>query len=131
MKKCPWCEKEFNPSRPNQKYCKKSCGTRASAERTGRLWRRYGILISREDYAKRIDLQDGKCLICDKPQLEKALAVDHNHSTGKIRGLLCSNCNSGLGLFLNNPSLLRKAADYLELHDGVINENKNVEKCFA
>ncbi len=42
------------------------------------------------------------------------LVIDHCHSTGAIRGLLCSNCNTAIGLLSDNPEIIRKAADYLE-----------------
>ena len=45
----------------------------------------------------------------------KRLTVDHNHETNTIRGLLCSNCNTGLGMFSDNPELLIAAAEYLEM----------------
>lgn len=45
---------------------------------------------------------------------KQLLDVDHDHETGEIRGLLCSRCNGGLGLFCDNPSLLKKAIAYLE-----------------
>ena len=51
------------------------------------------------------------CEICGK---EVPLVVDHNHETGKFRGSLCNHCNSGLGHFLDNPKLLRKAFYYLK-----------------
>ena len=60
------------------------------------------------------DAQGGLCAICGRKQPEKWLAVDHDHETGVIRGLLCSRCNSGLGQFKDNPDRLRLAADYLE-----------------
>jgi hypothetical protein len=60
--------------------------------------------------------QSGVCKICGEPcpTYKHALAVDHNHTTGKVRGLLCNNCNNGLGRFRDNPQYLRAAADYLE-----------------
>ena len=51
------------------------------------------------------------CEICDK---EVELVVDHNHETGKFRGSLCGHCNSGLGHFMDNPQLLKKAFYYLK-----------------
>lgn len=53
------------------------------------------------------------CAICSKPSRTR-LHIDHNHKTGKYRGLLCSPCNIGLGHFKDSPSLLRKAIEYLK-----------------
>ena len=70
-----------------------------------------------DDYIELFERQDGKCAICgtDKPDLKgKNFRVDHDHETGKVRGLLCHNCNVSVGLMKESPSLLRKAAEYLE-----------------
>ena len=63
--------------------------------------------------------QGGVCYICGNPPGKKKLAVDHNHVTGKIRGLLCNNCNRGLGLFKDNGKLLARALIYLFAEEGV------------
>lgn len=63
--------------------------------------------------------QDGKCAICRVAEAyapRKRLAVDHDHRTGAIRGLLCGNCNAGLGQFKDNPDLLAAAIRYLQEH---------------
>jgi hypothetical protein len=76
----------------------------------------YGITT--DEYNNMALLQNGRCLICgQEPSDGKALRVDHNHSTGKIRGLLCFNCNIGLGMFNDNPDLLAVAAEYLRRQD--------------
>lgn len=65
--------------------------------------------------------QDHKCKICKTSEpggRRNTFAVDHSHVTGQVRGLLCSECNTGLGKFRDMSELLRKAADYLE-SDGV------------
>lgn len=75
------------------------------------LRRNYGITL--EEYNRMLHEQDGKCLVCGaKP--DKALAVDHCHETGAVRGLLCSQCNVGIGMFKNDTGLLLKAIGYLE-----------------
>jgi hypothetical protein len=57
--------------------------------------------------------QDGKCAICQcKPS--KTLHLDHNHSTGKVRALLCQLCNHAIGLLKEQPEVLKRAATYLE-----------------
>jgi len=58
--------------------------------------------------------QGGVCLVCFCPPAGKRLAVDHDHVTGAVRGLLHIRCNAGLGQFDDDPALLRQAADYLE-----------------
>jgi hypothetical protein len=85
------------------------------------LKKQFNITI--EDYEKMLDLQAGVCYICKGEETSvrnRRLAVDHDHVTGKIRGLLCSNCNRALGLFKDNKELLLAAAQYLEKN----NENK-------
>lgn len=59
--------------------------------------------------------QGGRCLLCGEV---KPLAVDHDHVTGAVRGLLCKGCNTGIGLLREDPMLLRAAARYLESHRG-------------
>jgi hypothetical protein len=59
--------------------------------------------------------QNCGCAICsEKAPEHKSLCVDHNHKTGKIRGLLCGNCNLMIGLVKDNPTILRHAITYLE-----------------
>jgi hypothetical protein len=80
----------------------------------------YGISL--EDYNNIHLHQLGRCRLCDNPcPSGKRLAVDHCHSTGKVRGLLCVNCNTALGSFKDNLELLKKAVKYLtgELQDEV------------
>lgn len=72
-----------------------------------RSW--YGI--NKNQYDAMVLLQCGKCKICDLP---KKLVVDHDHATGEVRGLLCSKCNSGLGLFEENTFNLQRAIGYLK-----------------
>lgn len=80
------------------------------------LKKNYGI--SQEDYDKKLVYQNYGCAICGKEAKTKKLAVDHCHTTGKIRDLLCGPCNTGLGQFQDNPELLILAADYLRKHSG-------------
>lgn len=64
-------------------------------------------------------LQDGKCAICGMTTEEngKDFAVDHCHTTGNVRELLCNACNTGIGAFKDKPELLTKAIQYLEKHN--------------
>lgn len=58
--------------------------------------------------------QNGKCPICNSSLDDKDWHTDHDHKTGKIRGILCPRCNKGIGHFCDNPSYLRGAARYLD-----------------
>lgn len=76
--------------------------------------KKYGIAL--EDYNSMLELQGGGCRICKTAASSSngRFHVDHNHQTGEVRGLLCSHCNTGLGMFRDSPSLLVAAAEYLE-----------------
>ena len=76
-----------------------------------RWLRKYGL--SATSYYRLLASQGGKCAICGRLSLNKLLAVDHNHITGEVRGLLCQNCNTGLGQFSESPEMLDRAAEYL------------------
>jgi len=73
----------------------------------------YGITL--EDYNIIFNSQEGRCKICTRHQMEfkKRLHVDHCHKTGKVRGLLCTKCNFGLGYLNDDVTLLTNAIEYL------------------
>jgi len=74
--------------------------------------------VSKEDYAMMLAWSGGKCAICgNEPIGTKRLVVDHNHTTGNIRGLLCHYCNLGIGLFKDNINSLARAIVYLRTRD--------------
>ena len=75
---------------------------------------KFGITL--EQYNEMLVKQDFRCAVCNKhvSKLKKALDVDHNHETGEIRGLLCMNCNIGLGMFSDNIDNLEEAIEYLK-----------------
>ena len=83
------------------------------------LLRRHGITL--DEYQVRLDEQKGVCAICYREETDignnsnkaRALAVDHNHNTGEIRGLLCASCNIGLGKFGDSEEILARAVNYL------------------
>lgn len=74
----------------------------------------YGM--SKEDFFDLLEKQDNKCALCGKPYLGLArrdIHIDHCHETGKIRGLLCLGCNTGLGMLGDNEAGLLKALEYI------------------
>jgi len=81
-------------------------------ERANKLMHNHGITI--EEYDKLLAAQNGICVICGLPPNSKKLSVDHNHETGKIRGLLCKSCNRALGLVYESVDILAKMINYLE-----------------
>ncbi len=91
-----------------------------AAVRRKRL-RRYALTPA--DYDRLLAEQGGLCAICGKPESvqqpnrvtgAESLAVDHDHETGRVRGLLCMLCNTAIGKFGDDPEMLRRAANYLE-----------------
>lgn len=89
------------------------------------LRRLYGVTL--EQYENTLAAQNGGCAICGNPeeaisgingdQSPRRLSVDHNHVSGRTRGLLCRACNQGLDVFKHNLALLEQAVVYLKMHD--------------
>lgn len=90
------------------------------AERDWRLQQRYGLTY--DEYETMAEQQNNLCMICQQPETQVKqgelirLAVDHNHMTGKVRGLLCRRCNSALGLVRESADLLSRMIKYLQDH---------------
>jgi hypothetical protein len=138
QKRCPKCGEtkhltEFSKNRRHpdglQTYCRVcnrahvTAWQKANPEKTAAISRRtkrkqkYGI--SDDDYYRMLDEQWHCCKICGTPHREEAhgvLVVDHCHNTGKVRGLLCVTCNTGIGQLKDSLELVLKAADYLREH---------------
>lgn len=117
MRKCSMCKidkdrTDFYDGRRN--WCKSCClKYRNTTGKNKQLKKRYGIDIV--EYNIMLEKQNFSCAICKThiSNLSVNLAVDHCHKSLKIRGLLCYNCNSGLGRFKDNIDLLAKAISYL------------------
>lgn len=114
---CRYCKKELtlenfsaDKRNPNGRYpiCKLCRSQARSISR-----------ISQDDYNALLEAQNYSCAICGLPAEESArgLSVDHSHYTHKIRGLLCVQCNLGLGYFKDNKQRLKAAIEYLEATD--------------
>lgn len=126
---CAWCS-EMVPVERRAKaiYCGPECKKHAMNERARQrpaavershadhYRRTFGISL--EEHAAMLEAQGGRCAICrsDKPGGRGRFAVDHCHSSGRVRGLLCVACNAGLGQFRDDPDLLRAAVAYLAVH---------------
>lgn len=116
VKKCRACEKDFTPESPCNLYCSPRCAIEGKT--TAYLKRNYGITF--KDYLSLLDKQKGLCAICNGVGFKMAdyhnlqLVVDHCHDTGKVRGLLCHNCNRALGLLQDSTTALESAIKYLE-----------------
>lgn len=113
MAKNPWHirNKEYRKIR-DKKYREQNKEKERIRARKNQI-RLYGL--TEEEYDKMFQHQKGCCLICGLHQdnFKKSFHIDHCHTTGKIRGLLCRNCNVGLGHFKDSIELLNKAIKYL------------------
>lgn len=118
---CKMCnaEKQKNRKARDPEYvARKGREWRAkNPERARDLILRYHYGVEIGTYAKMLAEQEGKCAICgtDDPGLPRytRFHVDHCHDSKKIRGLLCSNCNIGIGNLMHSEVILRSAIDYL------------------
>lgn len=117
---CVECGKAIPEMRGNAKWCSQRCANsfrrreRPEIRMRHELKKKYGLTI--EDYELMLNAQGGACAICGSDQVRgfgKRMAVDHCHDTGKVRGILCGNCNRGIGNFAHDPELLEAASRYL------------------
>lgn len=106
--------------RSKKRWENKTKEERDTINRKTRLKYYYGLSV--DEYEQMLAAQDNKCYICgtEEGYNGKKLYVDHCHSSSKVRKLLCQHCNSGLGMFRDNPELLIKAAEYVKQHDSTI-----------
>ena len=135
LKVCRNCGKQFMSKKYDQIYCSPSCAQafwkknnpkkiKETEERYRKshpeqikkrhrkyiLKKKYGITI--EEYNKMLEKQAGVCAICHEEK-DETLAVDHDHKTGKIRGLLCFHCNHVVGFAKDNIEILNNVIEYL------------------
>jgi hypothetical protein len=109
-RKCRTCGIGFELDNLNRWYCTKEC----------KLFyvriRRYGLTV--QEYQDLLAAQGNRCAICQRKWGRgwngHVPHIDHCHTTGRVRGLLCGECNTAIGRFGDDPALLRRAADYLE-----------------
>jgi arsenate reductase-like glutaredoxin family protein len=94
-------------TKDNKRQCK-------TCSREREYLRNYGITI--KDYDQMFTDQQGLCAIC-KLSSDKRLCVDHNHTSGAVRELLCDNCNVGIARFLESVSALQSAIEYIQKHN--------------
>lgn len=133
------------PFSPGNCYWLLSVGSSTSGKAYQKAWRKnnplksksndlkksYGITLN--EFEELIAKQDNKCAICGKEETtiikgkRIRLAVDHCHTTNEVRGLLCRNCNKGLGLFFDNVELLKNAINYLSQHNAKPKKQSSLE----
>jgi hypothetical protein len=110
-KHCSGCGIEIEPSKRHPGKCR-PCYLESAKYFQARTYHQRLYGISRAEFEDLLLSQEGKCKICQRKMNRPH--TDHDHISGRVRGLLCSTCNSGLGCFGDIPEFLRRAADYLE-----------------
>jgi hypothetical protein len=95
-------------------YAKKYYSTHRREAKSA-AWRFRGIEFTPEQYDELIEKQNNRCAICNRHQSEfqRTFDLDHDHNTGKVRGLLCHNCNNGIGHFKDDIEIMEKAIVYI------------------
>ena len=117
-------DKRYNKPRSYCKSCQREMGREwraKNADKVREANKRYALThklkhkynLTEDEYRQALEDSKGRCQICCK---ERKLFIDHCHETGKFRGLICSQCNSALGLMEDSVDRLQSAQDYLKAH---------------
>lgn len=128
LSKCAECGKPLRlegSAAKVQRYCSEKCRGKFKRRRSPsnpdykyrwKLGRQYGITL--EDFCALVEYQNGCCAICGRSEYDigERFCVDHDHTTGVVRGALCRRCNKALGGFRDSIEILLKAVDYLKKH---------------
>ena len=113
--KCKQCRNEWSSEKYSRTPQEEVLARKRTYWKEVKRFSQYGI--TKEIYLEMVQAQDGLCLICTK-RFDVDLVIDHDHDTGKVRGLLCDRCNSGLGFFEDSTEGLRRAIKYLAAEIG-------------
>ena len=121
-RKTPEGQKRIRESQ--KKYLSNPKNRKKRSKAIRKCWLKAGYGISLDQYDKMFQEQNGVCAICGKKETSinqygvKRLAVDHDHKTGKIRGLLCFKCNVIIGHLGEDWVLTKKITEYIHKHNG-------------
>jgi hypothetical protein len=115
-----WYWKEKIPSKDKADYARQWAKRNPDKVKNSELKKRYGI--TKDVYDSMLDEQGGVCALCGQTEMVRRagglvardLAVDHDHATGRVRGLLCTRCNFVIAAYEAFPNILNKAQSYLE-----------------
>ena len=112
---CVRCGESYVPTGAAQQYCSGQCWNAAAHTRRKPASK---PAISPIEFDRLLVAQQGLCGICgEENRSGHRLAVDHDHTTGRVRGLLCHRCNTAIGLLRDDPALLRAAIEYLARYE--------------
>lgn len=119
-KSCVFCGTRFLP-KGAKKYCSKKCRVRASQRAWAEKYRVSTFGVTLDSYDEQLVRQNGRCYLCGSTEpggVKNRFAIDHNHETGSVRGLLCDKCNLALGLINDRVDVLENMISYLN-EDGI------------
>lgn len=129
LRNCPVCKTSEHPKAESKGYLCKPCAIARTVKwqkdnpervKFKSLKSKYGI--EKEEYLEKLSKQGGRCKIClefetdvdSRTGIVKSLSVDHNHETKQVRGLLCRQCNTSLGLLKEDPKRIQNMLNYLQ-----------------
>lgn len=121
---CPICKKanahlwyatnKIKKNEANKSWVRENPIRSKLLNKSSYIRRKYGLTL--EQFETMLQQQNNKCLICGEPEsIDRALAIDHCHHTGKVRGLLCNRCNHTIGLVEDSIEILQSAITYLSV----------------